>query len=429
MSFLLIFLISISNPADITPLLSGPVEIYYTDDEHFRIFYTLSGEDAVPSEDSSPENGIPDYIDKVANGASFAWQKIIDEYGWRSTEMVDIYVLKITSGGSSSGNSIFISNNLLMPTESEIGSLISHEFMHTVEDAYDEESPWWEESVAEWMSHLLYGFFDENIMLFSLQLNLMDRLGKNYLSLYDYRMAYPNSLWVWFLQEWAGKGDQAIVRKMWERAGEISGENTLESIDYILQESGSDLLTAFQEFTAWNYFLGQYDDGRHYPNGDEISTPYGSVKIDNYHEFYPVTQEAVVQPYPLGANYIELIPETGFAGAEIEFWGEAGVNWGVSIIFLEYDDRSKTVHKRADENGYLYSVFPDWERYERIILIVQNLNTTGDTPSTYSYEIRGGDFREAEGCGCSASGRTHIDSFVMIFCMYFILLFAVKKIT
>ncbi len=427
-SFILITIFFNTPEAKLTPLLSGPVNIYYTKDGHFRIFYTLSGEDAVPSEDKDPANGVPDYIDKIANGAEFAWQKIIDEFQWRAPErgVIDVYVKKISASGYGSSGEIYISNKLLL--QSDLGSLLAHEFMHAVEGAYDEESPWWEEAVAEWMSHLLYGLFDENIVFFSLQLNLMDRLGKNYLSLYDYKMAYANSLWVWFLQEWAGKGDQAIIRRMWERAGEVPGENTLESIDYVLQDSGRDLLSAFQEFTVWNYFIGPYDDGKHYPEGDEISSPYGSVRIDNRHESYPVTAHSLNNPYPLGANYIELIPDPNFAGAEMEFYGEAGVNWGISVIFSGQNGGSKIEHRRADENGYFHTVFPDWNRYKRIIIVVQNLNTSGERASNYNYEIRGGDFHEEEGCGCSASGGGNdIVYFLMICLAIFLKLFLFRN--
>jgi len=428
MNLPLLFFIATISQANLSPSLSGPVDIYYTDDGHFRIFYTLAGEDAVSSVDEDPQNGVSDYIDKIAEGAKFAWQKIVNEYGWRSPGMVDIYVQKLGQGGSSSGNSIFISNNLLLPTESEIGSLVAHEFMHTVENAYDEESPWWEEAVAEWMSHYLYGLFDENIMFFSLQLNLMDRLGKNYMSLYDYRMAYVNSLWVWFLQKWAGEGDQTIVRRMWERAGDVSGENTLESIDYVLKQNCSDLLTAFQEFTVWNYFLGPNDDEKHYPNGKQISTSYGSVKIDNHHDTYPVSAGSITPPYPLGANYLEIIPDVNFAGAEMEFSGEAEVIWGMSVIFLMQDGGSKAEHKRADENGFLYTIFNDWARYKRIIIVLQNLNTTGETPATYSYEIRGGDFHEEEGCGCSSNSSQKNSSLLPLMIISFIIPFLYRSI-
>lgn len=410
---LLFFTLSILNPST---SFSGPVEIYYTSDGHFRIFYTLSGEDAVPSADNNPQNGIPDYIDMVADGATFAWQKIIDEYAWRSPGLVDIYIQKM-AGGSSSGNSIFMSNELF--TSADIGTLIAHEFMHTVQDTYDDESPWWKEATAEWMSHLLYGLFEENILFFSLQLNLMDRLGKNHLSLYDYRMSYANSLWVWFLQEWAGNGDQAIIRRIWERAGEIPGENTLESMDYILKERGSNLLSAFQEFTVWNYFLGPNDDGRHYQNGGEISTPYGSVKIDSRHEMYPVIGNSLNNPYPLGVNYIELIPDPIYKGAEMEFAGESGVNWGISIVFFSNDGGNKTVHERADERGHYYTVFPDWGRFNKIIIAIQNLNTSGEVPATYNYEIKGGDFHEEDGCGCNTSKNDNPLSFLILFFLFF----------
>ncbi len=48
------------------PVYTSTEYTYDTPDGHFKIHYTLSGTDAVPPDDTSPQNGIPDYVDAVA---------------------------------------------------------------------------------------------------------------------------------------------------------------------------------------------------------------------------------------------------------------------------------------------------------------------------------------------------------------------------
>ncbi|GAB4578920.1 MAG: hypothetical protein Fur0022_16570 [Anaerolineales bacterium] len=61
------------------PQLSGTVR--FVDTEHFRIFYTLAGEDAVQLQDDNG-NAIPDYVEEMGLALEKSWDIQIEQLGW-----------------------------------------------------------------------------------------------------------------------------------------------------------------------------------------------------------------------------------------------------------------------------------------------------------------------------------------------------------
>ncbi len=62
------------------PALSGPEQT--AGSTNFLVHYTLSGEDAVPTDDTSPANGIPDFVDMVLQEMENVWNAEINTLGW-----------------------------------------------------------------------------------------------------------------------------------------------------------------------------------------------------------------------------------------------------------------------------------------------------------------------------------------------------------
>lgn len=73
---------------------------------------------------------------------------------------------------------------------------------------------------------------------------------------------YGRFIWFHFLSQ--NYGD-AIVRTIFEKTGEVSGDNMLAAIGEALVGEGTTFAAAYQEYAAWNYDMGLYDDGANYP--------------------------------------------------------------------------------------------------------------------------------------------------------------------
>jgi hypothetical protein len=80
-----------------------------------------------------------------------------------------------------------------------------------------------------------------------------------------------------------------IVKTIFEKCGEVAGDNMLGAIDESLQGFGATLASAYREYATWNYDLSKYDDGANYPlvyverteSGDNYQfTSEGSPSLD-----------------------------------------------------------------------------------------------------------------------------------------------------
>jgi hypothetical protein len=178
------------------PTLSGTVRT--VDTRHFRIFYTLSGQDAVAIEDTNG-NGIPDYVEVVGEALEFSWQTEIVDLGWSppppdrtfgGDERYDVYLqdLDFNVSGTAEGGQgqMFVGDNprtgrielyssasfvridndfveilelgLPVPSLIILRSTIAHELLHGLQFGYDATEPhgWLWEASATWIETVVY---------------------------------------------------------------------------------------------------------------------------------------------------------------------------------------------------------------------------------------------------------------------------------
>jgi len=179
------------------PQLSGFVR--FVDTAHFRIFYTLSGEDAVQVEDTNG-NALPDYVEEVARALEHSWEIEIQYLGWAEPpsdkdlggdgrfdvylEDLDLYIAGYVTSGE--GDSIIgdnpktdhiektasysymgLDNDFAEIDELEDISLsgpdfmrttVAHELNHAIQYGYDGEEPhhWLWEATSTWVETYVY---------------------------------------------------------------------------------------------------------------------------------------------------------------------------------------------------------------------------------------------------------------------------------
>ncbi len=260
---------------------------------NFRIWYVLGSDDAVPAADTSPADGVPDY---VANAAQIAEQSraiFVEQYGFRAP-LVDAELLPAEQVGGDARLDIYLidfgaadgafvrdlcvtedaetedaeiercAGHILVENDfdgSDYGSLelglqvvVSHEYFHAVQSAYDSRQDLkWSEGSAVWAEELAYPAQDDYERLIAAFLNKPFRAferptGASFGDPYPYGTA----LWATFLSESFGVD---IIREIWEACeGGVFFTDAAAAV--LARDYDTTLSDAWLAFTRWNLFTG-----------------------------------------------------------------------------------------------------------------------------------------------------------------------------
>lgn len=359
------------------PRLSGSAQTL--DTEHFRIHYTLSGEDAVPPANTNA-NQHPDYVEEVARAMEYSWYAEIEHFGWAAPPddgelggdaRYDVYLQNLfendiagyTEGGyrdtivgdnpnspavetRASHSFVVLDNDYVEYTEHPypgisrldyMRSTAAHEFAHAIQYGYDSSEPheWLWEATATWMQEEVFdGVNDAN-----------EALPAIFKSPDTCQLAYGGEkrvedtdhwygLWI-FLRYLSEHYGHAAVRHLWELSVRQDGYAVWESL---LAEKGTSLNDFFSEFSV-ALLTRDFQEGDAYT----LVRLEGRAQLDD--RFYPV--DGVAQ---MGADYIE-IPTGGTITVTLEngqLQGElVGIGQGQSSLFPLVDG-----HTSIDSNPF-----------------------------------------------------------------------------
>ena len=398
-------------------------EYYISPGGHFKIWYVTTTGDRPgagwPELDGAYSEGIPEYVRYCASFLDESRRVIVDELGYRPPPedyryhdryeamgsddggdgLYDVYITDLPSGfsgyarpeGVTSGASlpsyIVVENDFVESRRTLEKALdllrisVAHEYFHAVQFGYDAgEAPFWLEQSAVWIEEQVYDDIDDYLTYLP---SFSGFLTEPWIALdaSDGEHEYAGVLWPLFLAQRYGRD---LIRVIWERA---ETSPALEAIDEGLRGAGSDLASAFQEFTTWNVFTDERADGdRFYEEG----ASYPPVELSGLHEsvlpgdpgrlrFDGPQIPAGRYPDYLAANYIGFVPDSSrHGGLRIEFTGITG-EWGVSLAGSGAADTVMTV---PATRGNVTIEVPDWTRYETLMLVVASLERTG---ANYEY--------------------------------------------
>ncbi len=313
------------------------------------------------------------YADNAANYAEYAYQRICMEMGWQippnddnrgGDNKYDIYLVNESYIPKSNGltqpeiignwtyewSPSFILIRNTIETENQLKMVIAHEFNHASQLAYScrdgSTDTWFLENTAVWVAEIVYNYsykYYEHYFYtatsngpdpldhpeFGIHTSWGDGIG-------EYN--YAGFLWPKFLAEWTG--DNAIVRKIWQRLGQNPGDNILSDINYILSapEYESSLNEAARYYAEWRYFTGTRDDGEHFNNADELPT---SV-------LFPTNILQQINGFG-GTVFLQFIPLLGLM--ELSFNGEDNYLWAASIIQHKFEPPSYNLIFPLDNNS------------------------------------------------------------------------------
>jgi hypothetical protein len=369
------------------PTLSGTEEII--DRTNFQVHYTRSGRDRV----------LQSYAESTASYLEYIWTKHIDSLGWAAPppdggqggdDRYDYYITALQSGiagvtysengysnpyPNGASSHIRISNSLDIIG---LAVVVSHEFTHACQFRYSSvEQSWWYENCATWMEDVIYDNSNDYVHYLTSNPNPLSN-PEMPITTFSGLYQYAGCVWPMFLHEYYGLN---CPRQIWTYQGQISGQNTLSGIDYILtNQYSSNLQTALKKYGLWRYFTGLRADTIHYYK-EAYLWPPSRTQVNN---LYPVNgnQGAYRPTGPGGANNIQF--QNGGGRFFITFDGQDGYQWICHVVGFKPNGNSYTYELplNASAQG---SDSVDWQNYEHFAIVPVVYQTQSTPALTFNY--------------------------------------------
>lgn len=284
---------------------------YISSDEHFKLSYTKTGVNAVPSADDD-ENGVPDYVEWIADYLETSWDVEITQCGFKgpydtqgdgyynvSFQSMSYYGYTITSGvDGDEGTRIVLHNNYLdfQPNQDPEGTqkgaakvTCAHEFKHASQYKH---SGWsegdWVELDAAWAEEIVFDYVNDTMLNFT---GTGDPFSSPHLALDAGGTGYyEDYFWQDYLHQKFDNNSYTsapIILAFWQRRETHQSENVLVTYDNVLQQFGSFLGDAFTEYITWNFYTGSRAiSGFGYDEASIVGFPEAVLNIT--HSSYPV---------------------------------------------------------------------------------------------------------------------------------------------
>jgi len=341
-------------------------------------------------EDDNDLDGIPDEARQVLNllqEARSALGEIFERSGPASLAVERVHEVEIADLPGDVAGWVWLGERgpvLLLDRDSVLGprgdAVLRHQITHLLQIALTrDESPWWYEAHAIWAE-------DPSASRAALRAQAVQAyLGAARLGLdLDVVAAWEGAfLWPHYLLS-AG-APEPLFGFAWEEMAAVAGNNTLDAFASALpRTTGTTLPDAVRAFRIWNLFLGDFDDGHHYPFGSDLS-----VAAPGFLRSYPAfIQSPSGLPY-LGGAEIRLMANQAPGGWLLDLDGETGAGWDVSIVTLpaRLDSGPRLAEVRIDPEGRGHAAIP-WGDLAGVIVVVQNLGGETREPAGYTLSVR-----------------------------------------
>ncbi len=354
---------------------------------HFRIMYRRSGPDRVVAEwlDLSPHNGHPDFVDEVAKGATQAYQKFHDELGYGVPVGPTVIYIKDAKEyfGYESGGAVVVDNDSFAFKISRhfLRATVAHEYFHVLEEiqagSWGNQDEWLTESSAVWAEQQATGLFDGFVGGFIRDVLLSDRLqygiAESWTATSPARAVnypYASFLFEQFLVE--KYGDPNIVRELF--AAMRTNSNSLDAARAVLANRGTTFEDEFMDLCAWNYLVGNRDDGQHYHDGKQFFHGLSSSSVLAKHSVPVDWQESKSPPDIFAVNYVEFDIPNGSATVSFEVEANQYADWRLSTLAHSRDTGSWVALHQPIGSGPSRSIALDnASNFDRAVLIVGHL--------------------------------------------------------
>jgi hypothetical protein len=305
---------------------ASPVRSLASAGGQVRVWWAESGPDRPPVLDAAPADGVPDFVQEVADVADDVVARL-EADGFRlpvrdtdrndgddgGDDRFDIYLKHLNAGdgyavaegcqGVTCAGYLVIENDFrglgYASWADAIRVLVSHEFFHAVQNAYFAGVPSWvSEGQATWHEEHFYtpqtdfeGLAGYYLVDPKRSLNDRNRGPTD-------AFAYGAGLFFWSIDL---AHDSDVIRGQLERMA--AGEGAEAALDAALMERDDSLAGAFARFSVWNAFTGRRAaPGQGYPQAASLFPvnfqDFGAISAFNWN----------LDPAPLSAHHAVLSP-------------------------------------------------------------------------------------------------------------------------
>lgn len=380
---------------------SSTEQSYISPSGKFEIIYQTSGPDSVSVTDDDG-NGVPDYIDHVAEAADSSYRHEILNIGFKDPvpagQTYKVYVENDLSGGaygftntsatSPGGTFIVIESDFdgfpenTHPEGDQVGAIyvtMAHEFKHAIQYAQNNwASPSgafnWSEMDATLMEEVVY---DDVNDYYNYIKNGINSENPNSSSIFfspgsGTPGAYWHVSWMIYYYEKFGSG---IWRDVWQ---EIESENTL-SVDNALRRILPDQNESFAETFVQNHLW-------HFASGSRAGLePYGFEEKDNYPN---ANLEATFNSVPsagitlssvsrMAARYYEVIPGPNDQGAIEVAVDFDSTQVGVGLLLYLKNGQITEMVATGENKAQLFTPTQvNWTDVERLGVVIANYSNS-----------------------------------------------------
>ena len=307
------------------------------------VHYVNTTDDAPELTDSSPANGVPDYVDTALATLDEVWAAEVTNYGYRAPKsddtstndggspLIDVYIVDVgadelygyctTDDPNALPGSVYqyfdFSAYCVVDDDFAIDQFpsgangiealqvtMAHEFFHAVQFAYDAaEDRWFMESSSTWIEDEVYDPINDNWQYLP-----KSPIGQPQVPLDANNKFNVYGDWIFhrFLVESSPAKDPVIIRNAWKYADADSNgpdKYSLKAIGAVVKDLGARFRWVFADFAMWNDLpAAVYDEGDDYgfaPPTDAFKITRakprasGSIRVDHlssrYYWFTPGT--------------------------------------------------------------------------------------------------------------------------------------------
>lgn len=369
-------------------------ESYISPSEKFEIIYYTSGQDSVSQEDND-SNGIPDYVEYVAESADSSYRHEVLNIGYPDPipdgAQYRIYIENAggaygftrTSSSSPGGTNVVVNNNYdgfpsnTHPQGNTVGAIyatVAHEFKHAIQyiqNNWSGETDLWLEMDATLMEEVVYD--DVNDYYNYIENFSSDLFSRPSTSLIP--GSYEDITWALFFEENIGPDFWVEV---WERIEAQPSIEFLEAVDDELNSRGYDFDEEVVRSYLWHFASGSREGNDDY--GFEEKAFYPDANADASFMSVPPEEVLISDIDPMASRFLEISPsqnDIGRIDAAIDF---DSTQIGIGLLFYMKTGETREQIATGAGKGQVYLPSDiNWDDVEKLGIIATNYSSEVDS--------------------------------------------------
>ncbi len=255
-------------------------------------------------------------------------------------------------------------------------AVLRHQIAHLLQlELTSDESPWWYEAHAVWAEDPRGFGAGARAGAVASYLNASSGgFEPRAIEAWEGSFLWPHYL--------LGSGAPSVLGMAWEEMASLPGNNTRQAMDSALARTrGTTLEEEVRAFRIWNVFLGEMDDGAHYPFAGDLQAASSELTRRDAGGWSGRGPMAV-----LGGEVLQLTADPAPGGWRMHFEGDPRVRWDVSLVTLPSWLGGRPGLAVMEVVDGLGSAAIPWQDLSGVFAVVQNLGSEKEGASSFSLQ-------------------------------------------